>query len=137
MFFSSCVTTRRKVVVADKQGNLFCLDWSGNRIPDEHVGLHKTQIHSDISSTGSFVNAAVYCRSLFWAPTLGGLISMLTDGRLVLFFLPQSRLDADHVEAVWLPDEIRHPCSIAVNNPFRVLALGDKEYASRFIFTCF
>ncbi|KAF5398529.1 hypothetical protein PHET_08603 [Paragonimus heterotremus] len=111
------------LVVTSIYGGLSVFSWDGHLI---HVFLLKeAPFYHDIeySKTRRLSDPSIYCQSIEWAPTLGGLLAILSTGDIALLRIQENEQNN------WMLDGIRgerleQPVSLAVNNRFRTAAVG-------------
>ncbi|KAL7052986.1 hypothetical protein AAHC03_026326 [Spirometra sp. Aus1] len=123
------VHSGKKIIASNRKGRIFSMAWSGDILTNEVVHLHHlaVQYSSEDTAVTTYLDTSVYCRRLFWAPTLGGLVTTLSDGRVLLLLLPPSfELDPLKVKAVWVVG-LHNPTAVSVNNRFQTMAVGTEK----------
>ncbi|VDN10210.1 unnamed protein product [Dibothriocephalus latus] len=123
------VHSGKKIISSNRKGRIFCITWSGDTLANEVMQLHHLAVQSALENTAAttYLDASTYCQRLFWTPTLGGLVSILSDGRVLLLLLPPSfELDPLKVKAVWVVG-LHNPTAVSVNNRFQTVAAGTEK----------
>uniref|UniRef100_A0A0X3NZL1 Protein RIC1 homolog n=1 Tax=Schistocephalus solidus TaxID=70667 RepID=A0A0X3NZL1_SCHSO len=123
------VHSGNKIIAGNRKGRIFCMAWSGDALTSEVLHLQHLAVQSALENTAAttFLDTSTYCRRLFWTPTLGGLVAILSDGRVLRLLLPPSfEVDPLKVKAVWVVD-LRNPIAVSVNNRFQTIAVGTEK----------
>ncbi|TNN06099.1 Guanine nucleotide exchange factor subunit Rich, partial [Schistosoma japonicum] len=109
------------VVVASEKGDLIRIRWDGSYY-GESVNLKSiSSLRGDRNS-----EVQVYCKAIEWAPTFGGAFALFSSGHIALFVSFGSGENQTCIEKV-LIENVGHPTCTAVNNRFRVLAVGTES----------
>ncbi|KAM7542855.1 hypothetical protein Aperf_G00000002223 [Anoplocephala perfoliata] len=123
--FSCSIPTYNKIIAGNRDGRVICFTWHGEVLNNEGFDLHSVPVQSEfgINAVTSQIEPTISCQHFHWAPTLGGFLVILTDGRLLLVVLPLSRLDPKLVRAVHLT-HVEQSSPISVNSRFKSFAVG-------------
>ncbi|VDN98321.1 unnamed protein product [Rodentolepis nana] len=126
--FSCCISTCNKIIAGNRVGRVICLNWLGEVLTNEGFDFHSIPVQSEfgINAVTSRLEPSVNYHRFYWAPSLGGFLVTLTNGRLILVILPLSRLDAKQVRAVYLT-QVEPYSPLSVNSRFRSYAVGSSE----------
>ncbi|TGZ64308.1 hypothetical protein CRM22_006432 [Opisthorchis felineus] len=110
-----------------KNGTVYILTWDGKPL-GETATLSKTPFFHDVehSRARKLSSPGIFCQAVEWAPTFGGVITILSSGDIALLRVLENSDGVWNLEGIWA-ECTENPVCLSVNNRFRTVAVGSEN----------